>query len=122
MILIDTSVWVRFFKGSEEAKFAADKIRENSALLHPLVFGELLLGGISGKNESLLQALPSIPLPPPEKIYRFIKDNALQGKGVGWVDAAILSSVREAGSLLATFDQTLRLCTKELGLPCFPGS
>ena len=32
-ILIDTSVWVRFFIGSEEAKFVAAKIRENAALL-----------------------------------------------------------------------------------------
>lgn len=120
MILIDTSVWVRFFKGSEEAKFAASKIRENTALLHPLVFGELLLGGLSGKNESLLQALPSIALPPPESICRFIKENALQGKGIGWVDAAILSSVQEIGSLLATFDQTLRSCAQDIGIPCIP--
>ena len=121
MILIDTSVWIRFFKGSEEAIFAADKIRENTALLHPLVFGELLLGGITAKNESLLQALPSVLLPPPQQIYRYIKDNDLNGKGIGWVDAAILHSVQEAGVLLATFDKTLRLCAKELGLPCLPG-
>ena len=120
MILIDTSVWIRFFKGSEEAKFAAEKIRETTALLHPLVFGELLLGGVSGKNESLLQALPSIPLPPPERIYRFVKDNALQGKGIGWVDAAILCSVWEEGSSLATFDQSLRSCAEDIGIACIP--
>jgi len=121
VILIDTSVWIRFFKGSGEAKFAADKIRENAVLLHPLIYGELLLGGISGENESLLQALPSIPLPSPERIYRFIKENVLQGKGIGWVEAAVLCSVREAGVLLATFDQTLRSCAVDIGVPCIPG-
>ena len=121
MTLIDTGVWVRFFKGAEEARFAAIKVRENTALLHPLVFGELLLGGVSPNNESLLQALPPIPLPPLERISRFIKDNALQGKGIGWVDAAILSSVREAGVLLATFDKTLRSLAGDTGIICIPG-
>jgi predicted nucleic acid-binding protein len=120
VILIDTSVWIRFFKGAGEAKFAADKVRENVALLHPLVYGELLLGGITGESESLLQALRSIPLPPPERICRFIKDNALQGKEIGWVDAAILCSVWEEGSSLATFDQTLRSCAEDIGIACIP--
>jgi hypothetical protein len=120
VILIDTSGWIRFFKGSGEAKFIADKIRENTALLHPLVYGELLLGGLSGENESLLQALPFMRLPSPEEIHRFIKDNSLPGKGIGWVDAAILCSVQEAGVLLATFDQTLRSCALDIGIPCVP--
>ena len=116
MILIDTSVWVRFFKGSDEAKFAGEKARENTALLHPLVFGELLLGGLSAENESLLQALPTIQLPSTEKIYRFIKDNSLPGKGIGWVGAAILCSAHEAGAVLATFDEALRSCAGKIGI------
>lgn len=106
MILIDTSVWVRFFKGSDEAKFAGEKAHENTALLHPLVFGELLLGGLSAENESLLQALPTIQLPSTEKIYRFIKDNSLPGKGIGWVDAAMLCSAHEAGVVLPLMDRS----------------
>lgn len=120
MILIDTSVWVRFFKGSNEAKFAGEKARENAALLHPLVLGELLLGGLSTENESLLQALTTIQLPSTEKIYRFIKDNALPGKGSGWVDAAILCSAYEAGTVLATFDEALRTCAGDIGIACVP--
>lgn len=120
MTLIDTSVWVRFFKGLDEAKFVAEKVRENTAFLHPLVFGELLLGGLSAKNESLLQALPTIQLPSPEKIYRFIKDNPLPGKGIGWVDAAILCSTHEARAVLASFDEALRSCAGEIGIACVP--
>ncbi|UCF98258.1 MAG: PIN domain-containing protein [Spirochaetaceae bacterium] len=118
MILIDTSVWVRFFKGSEDAKFIAEKIRENAALLHPLVFGELLLGGISTQIESLLQALPSAQLASTETIFRFIKQHTLPGKGIGWVDAALLCSVQEAGAVLATFDETLRSCAEDIGIAC----
>jgi len=41
------------------------------------------MGGLFVENESLLQALPTIQLPSTEKIYRFIKDNSLPGKGIG---------------------------------------
>jgi hypothetical protein len=116
VILVDTSVWVGFFKGSPEAKFVADKVRENTALLHPLVYGELLLGGLSDENESLLRALPPLEPLSPNQIHRFIKSNLLPGRGVGWVDAAILSSIHGAEVELATFDQTLRSCAEALGI------
>lgn len=121
MTLIDTSVWVRYFKGLDEARFAGDRIREDTALLHPLVFGEMLLGGLSTRNQSLLQALPLAPAHQPERIYEFIKENSLSGQGVGWVDAAILCATVEAGAVLATFDETLRSCAEHLGLPCMSG-
>ena len=121
MTLIDTSVWVRFFKGLDEARFAGDKIREGAALLHPLVLGELLLGGLSSRNESLLQALPLIPADPPQRIYEFIKESSLWGHGVGWVDAAILCSAIQNGAVLATFDEALQSCAAGLGIPCMGG-
>ena len=118
MILIDTSAWVRFFKGLDEAGFVGDKIRDNIAVLHPLVLGELILGGLSTHNEALLEALPRMPTHSPEWIYRFIRENSLSGKGIGWVDAAILCSTSEAKATLATFDETLRSCAEAIGVTC----
>jgi len=122
MILVDTSAWVRFLKGLPEARFVAEKVRGNSVLLHPLVFGELLLGGLSAENESLLEALPAAQLPSPEKIYGSIKEKSLPGKGVGWVDASILHVAEEEHAALATFDEALRSCAADLGIPCLPSS
>ncbi len=118
MTLIDTSVWVRFFKGMTEAEFVSEKIFGNTVFLHPLVLGELLLGGLSPKNELLLQSLLTIKLPMPEKIYKFIKENSLSGKGIGWVDSAILCSAYEAGAGLATFDEALQLCAENIRIDC----
>jgi predicted nucleic acid-binding protein len=118
VILVDTSVWVRFFKGLEEASFVADKIRDNTAGLHPLVLGELLLGGLSDQNGALLQALIPIPAHAPERIHRFIRERSLAGKGIGWVDAAILCSASGATTVLATFDEALRSCAETIGVPC----
>ncbi len=120
MIIIDTSVWVSFFKGLDEAGFVGDKIRENTAVLHPYVLGELLLGGLSSQNEKLLGALHGMPAHPPERIYRFIKESTLYGKGIGWVDAAILCSAAEVKAVLATFDEALRACAGDAGITCVP--
>lgn len=120
MILIDTSVWVRFFRGAEEARFAADAIRENAALLHPLILGELLLGGLSTENESLLQVLAPAPTHSPQAICTFIGQHSLAGRGIGWVDAALLCSVTESAAVLATFDEALRSCAGDLGVRCLP--
>lgn len=122
MILIDTSVWVRHFKGLGEAAFAGEKIRENTVGLHPLVFSELLLGGLSAENESLLQALHIIRLASTERICEFIKDNSLPGRGIGWVDAAILCSAYETRAVVATFDEALRSCAENIGIVCIPAS
>jgi predicted nucleic acid-binding protein len=116
VILVDTSAWVRFFKGSQEANFIATTVSENSAILHPLVLGELLLGGLSEENESLLRALPVMQLPTTTGVYSFIKDNSLSGKGIGWVDAVILCSAIRQKVVVATFDMTLQTCAKELGI------
>ena len=122
MTLVDTSAWVRFFKGLDEAQFVGVQVRNNLALLHPLVFGELLLGGLSSANQSLLQALPALDDSPCEAVYSFIRANSLAGKGVGWVDAAILYSARQANASLSTFDETLHSCARELGILCFPAT
>ena len=121
MIIIDTSAWVRFFRGLKDAAFVSDRIQDSTAVLHPLVLGELLLGGLSAQNETLLRALSSLPTHPPERICQFIKDNSLAGKGIGWVDAAILCSAMEAGAALATFDEALLSCGRSLGLICRVG-
>lgn len=120
MTLIDTSVWVRFFRGAEEAHFAAGSIRENAALLHPLVLGELLLGGLSPENESLLQVLEPAPTHSPQAICEFIRKSSLADRGMGWVAAALLCSATEAAAVLVTFDEALRSCAGELGVRCLP--
>ena len=66
------------------------------------------------------EALPTMQIPSPEKIYRFIKDNSLPGKGIGWVDAALLCSAHEVRAVLATFDEALLSCAGDAGIACVP--
>ena len=52
-VLVDTSVWRRFFGGSPAAGALADLLDEDGAVLvHPFVLGELVLGGLSAREEA----------------------------------------------------------------------
>ena len=116
MILVDTSAWVGFFRGNEEARFLSRAIRDNSALVHAYVFGELLLGGLSSQNEALLASLQEVERSPEEEVRRFVKKNALAGSGIGWIDASILHSATRSGYSLATFDDVLSQCARNLSV------
>ena len=64
-VLVDTSVWRRYFTGKLESKAKrglADLLDEDDAvLMHVAVLGELVLGGLSKREESLLRRLPQAP-------------------------------------------------------------
>ena len=105
---------MRFLRGDEEARFLSFAIRDNSAFVHPYVFGELLLGGLSSQNESLLASLQEVERSPEEEVRRFVKKNVLAGSGIGWIDASILHAATMSGYSLATFDEALSQCARNL--------
>ena len=113
IVLIDTSVWLRFLRGEEAGLVARPWITSGQALVHPFVVGELLLGGLSAENEALLRSLPWSAPPPPEALYDVRRHN-LAGTGIGWVDAALLAAARAAAAQLATFDTPLARCARHL--------
>ena len=115
-VLIDTGVWLRFFRGEQTGLVARPWIVGGQALVHPLVVGELLLGGLSATNEALLESLDRCALASVPRIYDFIRRNSLAGNAVGWVDAALLTTARDAQAQLATYDLSLAGCAKELGI------
>ena len=56
-VLVDTSVWRRYFSGSPGASALGDLLDEDAVLVHPFVLGELVLGGLSAREESLFARL-----------------------------------------------------------------
>jgi len=74
MILVDASAWVFFFKGDKRGVPVRDLVMENWALLHPHVYGELLLGGLSKKAEDLMLSLEIIPEAERDVVLDFIRD------------------------------------------------
>ena len=107
MIIIDTNVWISYFKGEKKAFRIKDIIIDNQTILHPYIYGELLLGGISDKAEFMLQALEMTTILDRNVVYRFIKKNKLQSKGIGWVDVNILMSALSEKHQVYTYDENL---------------
>lgn len=117
MIVVDTSAWINHFRRREPiipTLIAARKI-----LLHPYVYGELLLGGVpsSGPAAEELLELRRCPVASASEAAAFIGWAELTGTGIGYVDAHLLLSARLlAKGQLYTSDKDLRAQAVRLGV------
>ena len=117
-ILVDTSVWRRHFSGkltAEHARWFTTVLEEDGALLvHPWVIGELLLGGLSAREETLLQLVPSATQVADADLLGFIRHRRLAQRGIGWVDAQFLACALTHSALLWAIDRDLEGVAEEL--------
>ena len=108
MILVDTSVWVDHLRANDEG--LADLLMAEQVLAHPFVIGELALGNLSSRDSVLdsLAKLPQAAVADHEETLTLIARHRLSGSGIGYVDAALLASVKlTPGCLLWTRDKRL---------------
>nr|WP_206051684.1 VapC toxin family PIN domain ribonuclease [Nocardioides ferulae] len=89
-------------------------------LMHPAVRGELALGTLADRTEvlHLLGQLPAATAATDSEVLALVEAAGLWGRGVGWVDAHLLASVRltpHAG--LWTRDRRLRTAADDCGVP-----
>ena len=63
MILIDTSVWIDFFRGDQRTASLSHLLVQGEAAIHPWVLGELRLGhlGATFKRRQVLSDLGHLP-------------------------------------------------------------
>lgn len=92
MILVDTSVWIDHLRSGD--KKLAHLLNSTQVLTHPFVIGELTCGNLSNRTEvlALLADLPRVVAATDEEVLFFIEQHQLMGRGVGYVDAHLLSS------------------------------
>ena len=110
MRLVDTSVWVDFFRGRARAGRLAQHLEADEVLLHPWVLGELALGHLGTKRVAVLEdlrLLPVAPVVPDADVLAMIDGRRLAGRGIGWVDAQLLASAESVGAKLWTWDARL---------------
>lgn len=117
MILVDTSVWINHFHGSEP--HLVDLLGSDEVCSHPIVIEELALGSITQREETLelLGNLQSLPILSHEELLIFVRANRLWGRGLSPTDAHLLGSTRLGGSAtLWTRDRRLHAAAVELGV------
>jgi predicted nucleic acid-binding protein len=110
MVLVDTSVWIRFLTGREPYANELDSLLERDEVAgHELVFGELLIGDNGGRKklldayEQMHQATPV----PHGDVITFVRERRLHGQGAGWIDVHLLASAIVSRYSLWTADPRL---------------
>ena len=116
MVLVDTSVWVSHLRdgNADLEKLLSD----GEAVCHPFIVGELACGNLKNRHEILtyLQSLPMTILAEDEEILKFIENNQLMGKGLGYIDIHLIASAALTDVPLWTLDKTLDKFTKKIGI------
>src|SRR5437879_1657150 len=95
MILVDTSVWIRFL--ANRAPYAAelDRLLDLDEVTgHELIYGELLIGDRGGRRQLLADygRMPQAATVPHHDVVEFVHARGLHGRGVGWIDVHLLAS------------------------------
>ena len=115
-MLVDTSVWIDHLRHGDSELAAA--LEAGQVDMHPFVVGELACGNLRARTEvlGLLLALPPIAVATDNEVLFFIDEHKLMGRGIGYVDAHLLTSARLGGAMLWTRDKRLHATAAELGL------
>jgi predicted nucleic acid-binding protein len=119
MVLVDTSVWIRFLANRAPYANTLDALLGRDEVAgHELVYGELLVGDRAGRVKLLAaygEMLQASTVPHSE-VVAFVRNRALNGRGVGWIDVHLLASAIVGQLGLWTADSRLLAVAKELGV------
>jgi predicted nucleic acid-binding protein len=122
LILVDSSVWIDHLRSADAG--LAKLLNQGQVLAHPFVNGELALGSLRQRAGiiSALQDLPKAVVADEVEVLGFIEGHALFGRGIGYIDAHLLASVRlTADATLWTRDKRLQQVAARLGLAATQG-
>lgn len=89
---------------------------EGAVLGHPFILGELVLGGLSRREEDLFARLPDALRVPHDEVLEFVRRRQLMRRGIGWVDAHLLASALTSSAVLWSIDKKLVAAATDLGV------
>jgi predicted nucleic acid-binding protein len=119
MVLVDTSVWIRFIYGREPYLHDLDRLLAlGEVVSHQLVYGELLMGDPGGQRTFLAaySHLPQASMVPHAEAVHLVNHKRLHGRGVGWIDVHLLASALVGGFQFWTADERCAAVAQELGI------
>lgn len=117
MVLVDTSVWIRFLAGREPyASGLESLLRDDEVVGHELVFGELLIGDRGGRANLLAEyaRMQQAATMPHDAVVDFARHRRLFGRGVGWIDVHLLASTVVGHHQVWTADPRFAAVAEEL--------
>jgi predicted nucleic acid-binding protein len=123
MVLVDTSVWIRFFKNQTPYAEGLDTLlAEGAAVGHEMVYGELFVADVGGRQRWLSEykRLLSASVVRHNEVVDFVRSRRLHGRGIGWLDAHLLASATVDGLRFWTADVKLEALADELSIAYRP--
>jgi predicted nucleic acid-binding protein len=117
VVLADTSIWIDHLRSGERA--LARLLESREVMSHPFVVGEVALGHLRERERVLaeIRDLPEARVAADSEVLHLIDERALYGRGIGYVDAHLLASLRlTPGARLWTADRRLSMIAEQLGL------
>jgi predicted nucleic acid-binding protein len=125
MVLVDTSVWIRFLANRAPYASELDRLLSIDEVGgHELVYGELLVGDTGGRGK-LLDAYENMyqaSVVSHREVVAFARARKLNGRGVGWIDIHLLASAVVERLSLWTADPRFDRVSRELGIAYSIGS
>ena len=116
-VLVDTSVWRRYFRGTATVRGLGALLDEDGIVhIHPFVLGELVLGGLSAREEELFGRLPAAPVVAHDEVMDLVRRRRLMRRGIGWVDTHLVASALTASAVLWSTDADLCKAAADLGI------
>lgn len=118
-IILDTSIWIEYFKGKDEYfNICRELIEKNEIKTIDLIFAELLQGSRSQKEVDLIKAyFELIPKVEIEQLYifagEFSQKEKLINKGIGLIDACIITATMMSNAKLWTLDKKINTFLSE---------
>ena len=119
MVLVDTSVWIRFLANRAPFAQRLDELLEQGEVCgHEFVFGELLIGDRGGRRQLLADygLMHQAPIVPHREVVEFVRARRLYGRGIGWIDTHLLAASIVSRMALWTADPRLAAAARELGI------
>jgi predicted nucleic acid-binding protein len=117
VILVDSSVWIDFFRcGNSQL---SDRIEREEIATHPFVLIELALGSLKHRKQTLLELdeLDTVTTAENFEVRRMIEDSRLYSRGIGFVDAHLIAScLLTSGTQLWTRDGRLASAARTAGV------
>ena len=113
MIILDTSVWIEFFKKKTEIFTRVKKLLESQKVYAlECIFGELLQGAKDDRERNVIISYwNNLPKPDEREIWieagKYSGENKLLSKGVGLIDVIIILSVIQSKAKVWTLDKKL---------------
>lgn len=96
----------------------AAALNANLVAMHPMVRCELALGNLPDRTGFLdaLRSMPQSPLVTDEELLVSIEAHGMFGRGIGYVDAHLVSSCLVSGFTLWTRDRRLAELARSAGV------